>query len=73
MVAATSDQSAGALSLFTDSGSGARIAVPLGTETGNVVYDAGRKVFWVTVPPQLVSVDPKTGASLWRASREFRV
>jgi DNA-binding beta-propeller fold protein YncE len=61
-VVATSDQRAGALSLFTDSGSGARTAVPLGAETGNVVYDAARKVFWVTAPPELVSVDPRTGA-----------
>jgi DNA-binding beta-propeller fold protein YncE len=49
--------------LIADSGSGARKQVPLGTETGNVVYDASRGVFWVTVvksspPDQLVSIDP---------------
>ena len=62
-----SDQGDGALSLIADSGTGARTPVPLGTETGNVVYDASRKQFWITVvrggsPDQLVEVDPKTAA-----------
>jgi DNA-binding beta-propeller fold protein YncE len=61
-IVATSDQHAGALSLFTGAGAGARTAVPLGTETGNVVFDPSREVFWVTVPPRLVSVDPRSGA-----------
>jgi DNA-binding beta-propeller fold protein YncE len=62
---ATSDQGDGALSIIRDSGSGVRTQVPLGTETGNVVYDAGRGVFWITVvaaspPDKLVAVDPTT-------------
>jgi hypothetical protein len=60
-----SDQGDGALSLLADSGSGARTQVPLGKDTGNVVYDAARAVFWITVvtgssPDQLVAVDPVT-------------
>ncbi|HWL86021.1 MAG TPA: hypothetical protein VNO21_09480, partial [Polyangiaceae bacterium] len=52
-----------AISLIAGSGSGARKQVPLGTETGNVVFDAARAVFWITVvtaapPDQLVAVDP---------------
>ena len=62
-VVGVSDQGDGALSLIADSGGGPRKQVPLGAETGNVVYDAARGVFWVTVvrsspPDQLVSVDP---------------
>jgi DNA-binding beta-propeller fold protein YncE len=58
-----SDQSDGALSLIADSGSGARKQVPLGSETGNVVFDTPRGWFWITVvtptpPDQLVAVDP---------------
>ena len=58
-----SDQGDGAISLIAGSGSGARKQVPLGTETGNVVFDASRAVFWITVvtaspPDQLVAVDP---------------
>jgi DNA-binding beta-propeller fold protein YncE len=58
-----SDQRDGAISLIAGSGSGARKQVPLGTETGNVVFDASRGVFWITVvtaapPDQLVAVDP---------------
>src|SRR5262249_48199390 len=39
--------------------------VPLGVETGNVVYDVARGWFWITVvastpPDQLVAVDPTT-------------
>jgi DNA-binding beta-propeller fold protein YncE len=59
-----SDQHDGALSILRDSGSGARSQVPLGTETGNVVYDTARGRFWITVvrgsgaPDALVAVDP---------------
>jgi DNA-binding beta-propeller fold protein YncE len=64
-VVAVSDQGDGAVSLIAKSGSGARRQVSLGTETGNVVFDAKRGVFWVTVvkaspPNQLVSIDPLT-------------
>ena len=64
-IVGVSDQGDGALSLIADSGSGVRTQVPLGRATGNVVFDAARGVFWITVvaaapPDQLVSVDPKT-------------
>jgi DNA-binding beta-propeller fold protein YncE len=64
-VVGVSDQSDGAISLIADSGSGTRTSVPLGTETGNVAYDAARGWFWITVvkatpPDQLVAVDPTT-------------
>jgi DNA-binding beta-propeller fold protein YncE len=64
-VVGVSDQSDGAISLIANAGSGTRTAVPLGTETGNVVYDAARGWFWITVvkatpPDQLVAVDPTT-------------
>jgi DNA-binding beta-propeller fold protein YncE len=60
-----SDQQDGALSILPDSGSGVRKQVKLGSETGNVVYDAARGWFWITVvgaspPDQLVAVDPTT-------------
>jgi YVTN family beta-propeller protein len=63
-IVGVSDQGDGALSLIASSGMGTRTPVPLGTETGNVVYDASRKQFWITVvkaspPDQLVEVDPK--------------
>jgi YVTN family beta-propeller protein len=63
-IVGVSDQGDGALSLITNSGTGTRTPVPLGTETGNVVYDASRKQFWITVvmaspPDELVEVDPK--------------
>lgn len=63
-IVGVSDQGDGALSLIANSGTGTRTPVPLGTETGNVVYDASRKQFWITVvrsspPDQLVEVDPK--------------
>ena len=63
-IVGVSDQGDGALSLIANSGMGTRTPVPLGTETGNVVYDAKRKQFWITVvrsspPDQLVEVDPK--------------
>lgn len=60
-----SDQQDGALSILPDSGSGVRKQVKLGTETGNVVYDAARGWFWISVvtrspPDKLVAVDPTT-------------
>jgi YVTN family beta-propeller protein len=64
-VVGVSDQHDGALSLLKDAGSGARTQVKLGKETGNVVYDPTRHVFWITVvtnvggaPGRLVAVDP---------------
>ncbi len=62
-VVAVSDQKDGAVSLIAGSGSGARTAVPLGKETGNVIFDARREIFWATVvnaapPDQLVQLDP---------------
>ena len=65
-VVAVSDQGDGAVSLIAKSGSGARRQVSLGTETGNVVFDAKRGVFWVTVvkaspPNQLVSIESAHG------------
>lgn len=64
-IVGVSDQGDGALSLIQGSGMGTRMQVPLGSETGNVVYDATRGQFWITVvrsspPDQLVEVDPKT-------------
>jgi DNA-binding beta-propeller fold protein YncE len=66
-IVGVSDQGDGALSLIADAGSGTRTQVPLGSETGNVVYDASRGQFWITVvtssaPDQLVEVDPKTAS-----------
>lgn len=63
-IVGVSDQGDGALSLIANSGTGTRTPVPLGSETGNVVYDPGRKHFWITVvkqspPDELVEVDPK--------------
>ena len=65
-IVGVSDQGDGALSLIAGSGLGARTPVPLGSETGNVVYDGSRKQFWITVvkpnpPDELVEVDPKAG------------
>jgi DNA-binding beta-propeller fold protein YncE len=62
-VVGVSDQGDGAISLLADAGDGARTQLPLGNETGNVVYDAGRSWFWITVvgpaqPDRLVAVDP---------------
>jgi hypothetical protein len=62
-IVATSDQSDGAISLIAGAGTGARVQLKLGTETGNVVYDAARGVFWITVvgptnPDRLVAIDP---------------
>jgi DNA-binding beta-propeller fold protein YncE len=60
-----SDQSDGALSLIPNAGTGTRVQVALGSETGNVVFDTNRRVFWITVvrtspPDQLMAVDPTT-------------
>lgn len=60
---AVSDQGDGAVSLLRDSGAGARVQIPLGSETGNVIFDAARGRFWVTVvtsapPDKLVAIDP---------------
>lgn len=62
-IVGVSDQGDGAVSLLSDDGSGKRTQVPLGKETGNVVFDQPRGSFWVTVvqsspPNQLVSIDP---------------
>ena len=62
-VVGVSDQHDGAISLIPNGGSGKRTQVPLGIETGNVVFDATRHSFWAAVvsaspPDQLVSVDP---------------
>ena len=63
-IVGVSDQGDGAISLIAGAGTGARAQVPLGVETGNVVYDASRGQFWITVvtanpPDQLVEIDPK--------------
>ena len=62
-VAGVSDQQDGAASLIPNMGMGQRTAVPLGKETGNIIYDAGRGIFWAAVvnaspPDQLVQIDP---------------
>jgi DNA-binding beta-propeller fold protein YncE len=64
-VVGVSDQGDGAIDLIADSGNGMRTQVPLGVETGNVVFDATRGWFWITVntsspPDRLVAIDPKT-------------
>jgi len=63
-IVGVSDQGDGAISLIAGSGMGTRTQVPLGVETGNVIYDASRKQFWITAvqsnpPDQLVEVDPR--------------
>ena len=63
-IVGVSDQGDGALSLIASGGTGTRAAVKLGDETGNVVYDASRKQFWITVAGstnELVEVDPRAG------------
>lgn len=65
-VVATSDQRDGAISLIAEGGEGKRRQVSLGRETGNVVFDPARHVFWIAVetkmpPDQLVAVEPKSG------------
>jgi hypothetical protein len=62
-VVGVSDQGDGAISLIADAGSGRRTQLLLGSETGNVVFDPERGIFWITViadspPNQLVGVDP---------------
>jgi DNA-binding beta-propeller fold protein YncE len=62
-VAGVSDQGDGAVSLIADMGGGPRKQIPLGQETGNVIFDAGRHAFWAAVvnatpPDQLVQIDP---------------
>jgi DNA-binding beta-propeller fold protein YncE len=62
-VVGVSDQQDGATSLIPGMGTGQRTPVPLGKETGNVIYDAGRGMFWAAVvnaspPDQLVQIDP---------------
>jgi DNA-binding beta-propeller fold protein YncE len=71
-VVAVSDQRDGAVSLIATAGLGKRTAVHLGVETGNVVFDPGRRRFWASVvsatpPDQLVAIDPL------RASVETRI
>jgi DNA-binding beta-propeller fold protein YncE len=68
-VVGVSDQRDGAISLIPDGGNGQRVQVPLGVETGNVVYDAGRGWFWITVvmsspPDQLIAIDPTSAAMM---------
>jgi DNA-binding beta-propeller fold protein YncE len=65
-IVGVSDQRDGAISLIANGGSGKRTQVPLGTETGNVVFDVARRSFWAAVvtaspPDQLVAVDPVGG------------
>jgi hypothetical protein len=65
-VVGVSDQQDGAISLIPSSGNGTRVQVKLGTVTGNVVFDAARAQFWITVeraspPDQLVAIDPVAG------------
>ncbi len=62
-VVGVSDQHDGAVSLIAGAGSGARKQVLLGKETGNVIFDPGRRAFWAAVvnaapPDQLVQIDP---------------
>src|SRR3569623_3583094 len=63
-IVGVSDQGDGALSLLAKSDTRTRTLVALSTETGNVVYAASRKQFWITVvkssgPNVLVEVAPK--------------
>jgi YVTN family beta-propeller protein len=62
-IVGVSDQQDGAVSLIAGAGSGARTEVPLGQETGNVIFDPMRRMFWAAVvnaspPDQLVQIDP---------------
>ncbi|MGH7296969.1 MAG: YncE family protein, partial [Polyangiaceae bacterium] len=62
-VVGVSDQQDGAVSLIPSMGTGQRTPVSIGKETGNVIYDAGRGVFWAAAvqsapPDQLVQIDP---------------
>lgn len=65
-IVGVSDQRDGAVSLLAGGGTGARTPVKVGVETGNVVFDPKREVFWVTAvsaspPDQLVRIDPIAG------------
>jgi DNA-binding beta-propeller fold protein YncE len=65
-VVGVSDQGDGAISLIAGTGAGTRIQVPLGLETGNVVFDPSRGCFWITVvmatpPDKLIAVNPVAG------------
>jgi DNA-binding beta-propeller fold protein YncE len=62
-IVGVSDQGDGAASLIANAGDGARVQIPLGTETGNIVFDPTRGFFWITVvasspPNKLVAIDP---------------
>ncbi len=64
-IVAVSDQRSGSIALIDDDGAGSKVEIPLGDETGNVVYDAARELLWITVvtdgePDRLVAVDPVT-------------
>lgn len=68
---AVSAQGAGAVTLLPMAGTGTPRQVPLGVETGNVLFDGVRVRFWAAVvraspPDQLVAVDPLTGTVLER-------
>jgi sugar lactone lactonase YvrE len=70
-IVAVSDQGDGAISLIPNAGSGTRSQVPLGVETGNVVYDKARGHFWISVvrsspPDQLVEIAPLTASIVAR-------
>ncbi|HEY8074576.1 MAG TPA: hypothetical protein VIF62_10705 [Labilithrix sp.] len=67
-IVGVSDQHDGAISLIPNAGAGTRVQVKLGVETGNVLYDAARAVFWITVvaaqpPDKLVAIDPVSAKS----------
>jgi sugar lactone lactonase YvrE len=57
-----SEQGPGKVAFYANDGDGARTDVEVGSDTGNTVYDPGRKMFFVAVknPDQLVAVDPHT-------------
>jgi DNA-binding beta-propeller fold protein YncE len=66
-VVGVSDQGDGAVSLIRAAGNGERTQVALGVQTGNIVFDPSRAVFWISVvtpapPEQLIAVDPRTAA-----------
>ena len=61
-----SDQGDGALSVLANAGVGARRTLKPGRETGNVIFDAQRAWFWITVVgagpvDELVGVQPREG------------
>jgi DNA-binding beta-propeller fold protein YncE len=64
-VVAVSDQRDGAVSLIADAGMGTRTAIRVGSETGNVVFDPSRGIFWTATvtagePDRLIAIDPVT-------------